>query len=87
MGGRGVGKKKTVRVTVFVVKWLGMSIEGEIKVPLRQCFHGLVALYYWGLCTFFVSMLLKDKYALLSRNGICREYALFWSRFYSILFR
>ena len=46
MGGRGVGKKKTVRVTVFVVKWLGMSIEGEIKVPLRQCFHGLVALYY-----------------------------------------
>ena len=29
MGGRGVGKKKTVRVTVFVVKWLGMSIDGE----------------------------------------------------------
>ena len=36
-----------------------------------------------GLCTFFLSMLLKDKYALLSRNGICRDYALFWSRFYS----
>ena len=25
----------------------------------------------------------QTKYALLSRNGICREYALFWSRFYS----
>ena len=28
-------------------------------------------------------MCITDKYALSSRNGICREYALFWSRFYS----
>ena len=28
---------------------------------------------------FFFYVLLWNKYALLSRNGLCREYALFWS--------
>ena len=34
---------------------------------------------------FFFSMPLCNKYALLSRNGLCREYALFWSCFGSDL--
>ena len=31
------------------------------------------------LSCFFFYMLSWNKYALLSRNGLCREYALFWS--------
>ena len=65
------------------------NVEGSGRTLQTSRFYHIetFTLDHSPWCTFFLSMLLKKKYALLSRNGICREYAFFWSlfllRFYS----
>ena len=63
--------------------------EGRIKVPLRQCFHGLVYMHYSTAklgVTGFMHLSLnayKGQLRTFVAKRDCREYALFWSRFSS----